>query len=96
MEHPSFWIILFAAIFTNNILLSYFLGMCSFLAVSKRVETAVGLGLAVVFVCTCTSAINYVIYYGLLNGPTSAISKIVGQEVLVKVVDITAHDYRRK
>ena len=71
MEYPSFWIILFAAIFTNNILLSYFLGMCSFLAVSKRVETAVGLGIAVVFVCTCTSALNWVIYYGLLNPETS-------------------------
>ncbi len=71
MDHPSFWVILIAAIFTNNILLSYFLGMCSFLAVSKRVETAVGLGIAVVFVSACTSAINWLIYYGLLNPDTS-------------------------
>ncbi|MHC4519167.1 MAG: Rnf-Nqr domain containing protein, partial [Planctomycetota bacterium] len=34
MDHQPFWIILIAAIFTNNILLAYFLGMCSFLAVS--------------------------------------------------------------
>ena len=73
IESPSFWIILIAAIFTNNILLSNFLGMCSFLAVSKRVDTAVGLGLAVVFVCTCTSVLNWVIYYGLLNPSTSCI-----------------------
>jgi len=71
MDHQPFWIILVAAIFTNNILLSYFLGMCSFLAVSKRVETAVGLGMAVVFVSTCTSAINWLIYYELLNPETS-------------------------
>ena len=37
-------------VFVNNILLAYFLGMCSFLAVSKRVDTAIGLGLAVIFV----------------------------------------------
>lgn len=74
MGHQPAWIILIAAIFTNNILLSYFLGMCSFLAVSKRVETAVGLGIAVVFVSTCTSAINWLIYYGLLNPETSVLN----------------------
>lgn len=71
MESPAFWVILLAAVFTNNILLSNFLGMCSFLAVSKRIETAFGLGLAVVFVVTCTSALNWVIYYKLLNPDTS-------------------------
>lgn len=71
MDQPSVWIIIIAAIFTNNILLSYFLGLCSFLAVSKRVETAVGLGLAVLFVCTCTTALNWLIYYGLLDPATS-------------------------
>ena len=38
------------AIFVENILLAFFLGMCSYLAVSKRVDTAIGLGLAVIFV----------------------------------------------
>ena len=47
-------IVCFSAIFTNNILLSYFLGMCSFAAVSREVKTSLGLGLAVVFVMTCT------------------------------------------
>jgi Na+-transporting NADH:ubiquinone oxidoreductase subunit E len=60
------WVILIAAIFTNNILLSNFLGMCSFLACSKQVPTALGLGAAVIFVMICTSAINYGIHYGLL------------------------------
>ena len=60
------WVILIAAIFTSNILLSNFLGMCSFLACSKRIPTALGLGAAVIFVLTCTSAINYGIYHGVL------------------------------
>ena len=58
--------IFFAAIFTNNILLTNFLGMCSFLAVSREVKTSVGLGMAVVFVMTCTSVLNWLIYYHVL------------------------------
>ncbi|MGA1523601.1 MAG: Rnf-Nqr domain containing protein, partial [Planctomycetota bacterium] len=42
------------AMFVENILLAFFLGMCSYLAVSKRVDTAIGLGIAVVFVQTIT------------------------------------------
>ena len=49
----------FAAIFTQNILLSYFLGMCSFISVSREVKTAVGLGAAVVFVMTATTILNW-------------------------------------
>jgi len=60
------FVILIAAIITNNILLSNFLGMCSFLACSKQIPTALGLGVAVTFVLTCTTALNYGIYYGLL------------------------------
>jgi Na+-transporting NADH:ubiquinone oxidoreductase subunit E len=59
-------IILIAAIFTNNILLANFLGMCSFLACSRQIETAVGLGAAVTFVMATTTVINYAIYYGVL------------------------------
>jgi len=55
-------LILFAAVFTNNILLSNYLGVCSFLACSKQIETAAGLGIAVTFVMTCTTAINFGIY----------------------------------
>jgi len=67
MEHLSPWVIFFAAIFTGNILLTYFLGMCSFLSISKQIKTAVGLGLAVTFVLTVTSALNYFIYYQILE-----------------------------
>jgi Na+-transporting NADH:ubiquinone oxidoreductase subunit E len=62
----SAFVIFFAAIFTNNILLTNFLGMCSFLAVSREVKSSLGLGLAVIFVMTCTSGINYLVYYHLL------------------------------
>ncbi|HQO92606.1 MAG TPA: Rnf-Nqr domain containing protein [bacterium] len=58
--------IFFAAAITNNILLTMYLGMCSFLAVSRQVKTAIGLGTAVVFVMTFTSAINWLIYEYLL------------------------------
>jgi len=55
------------AIFVENMALAFFLGMCSFLAVSKKVETAVGLGLAVIFVLVVTVPLNNVIFNGLLR-----------------------------
>ncbi len=53
-------------VFIENILLAYFLGMCSFLAISKRVETAVGLGGAVIFVQVITVPTNWAIHHFLL------------------------------
>lgn len=55
------------AIFVENILLAFFLGMCSFLACSKKIETSVGLGIAVVFVLTITVPINWLIHEFLLK-----------------------------
>ncbi len=55
------------AIFVENMALAYFLGMCSFLAVSKKVETAVGLGAAVTFVLAVTVPLNNLIYNYLLR-----------------------------
>ena len=60
------WTLFFAAIFTNNILLTNFLGLCPFLAMSREVKTALGLGAAVVFVMTCTSVLNHLVYYHVL------------------------------
>ncbi|MCB1164548.1 MAG: NADH:ubiquinone reductase (Na(+)-transporting) subunit E [Leptospiraceae bacterium] len=54
------------SIFVENILLAYFLGMCSFLAVSKKVSTAIGLGFAVVFVNGITAPVNWLINHYLL------------------------------
>ena len=55
------------AAFVENLALMFFLGMCTFLAVSKRVETAIGLGLAVIAVQFITVPVNYVIYQYLLR-----------------------------
>ena len=55
------------AIFVENILLAFFLGMCSFLAVSKQVKTAVGLGFAVIFVLGITAPINWAVHEYLLK-----------------------------
>jgi len=55
------------AVFVENMALAFFLGMCSFLAVSKKVETAMGLGAAVVFVLTVTTPLNNIIYSQFLK-----------------------------
>ena len=55
------------SIFIENILLSYFLGMCSFLAISKKIEASIGLGFAVIFVNGVTVPLNYLIKVYLLD-----------------------------
>ena len=55
------------AAFVENLALAFFLGMCTFLAVSKRVDTAIGLGIAVVVVQAITVPLNYIIYSLLLK-----------------------------
>jgi len=54
------------AIFVENLALSFFLGMCTFLAISKKVETSLGLGIAVIVVQTITVPTNNLIYHNLL------------------------------
>lgn len=66
MNETSAIVILIAAVFTNNILLTNFLGMCSFIACSGQIATAVGLGTAVTFVMTVTAMINYAIHHFIL------------------------------
>lgn len=55
------------AIFVENMALAFFLGMCSFLACSKKVSTAIGLGAAVIFVLTVTVPMNYLLYRYVLS-----------------------------
>ena len=55
------------AVFVENLALSFFLGMCTFLAVSKKVSTAIGLGIAVVVVQSITIPVNNLIYTYLLK-----------------------------
>lgn len=70
MENPSNFsqalVVCFAAIFTGNMVLSYFLGLCPFISVSREIKTATGLGLAVIFVIVCTCAINWLAYKYIL------------------------------
>lgn len=59
-------LIFISAIFVNNIILSQFLGICPFLGVSKKIDTALGMGMAVAFVLTLATIVTYLIQYGLL------------------------------
>ncbi|PLX68705.1 MAG: NADH:ubiquinone reductase (Na(+)-transporting) subunit E [Denitrovibrio sp.] len=63
----SYLALFIKAVFIENMALSFFLGMCTFLAVSKKVETAFGLGVAVIVVQTITVPVNNVIYTYLLK-----------------------------
>ncbi len=65
MDISSF-LLFWAAIFTSNILLTNFLGMCSYLSVSREVESSLGLGVAVTLVLTFTTALNWLAYYYVL------------------------------
>jgi Na+-transporting NADH:ubiquinone oxidoreductase subunit E len=55
------------SVFIGNILLAYFLGMCSFVAVSRNMETSIGLGFAVVFVLAITAPVNWLVFHYLLG-----------------------------
>lgn len=69
MEHLELF---FKSIFVDNMVFAYFLGMCSYLAVSKKVSTAVGLGAAVIFVLTVTVPLNWLLdQYILREGALS-------------------------
>jgi len=65
-EIQQSFIVFIAAIFTQNILLAYFLGLCPFIGVSREIKAAFGLGLAVIFVLTCTTLLNWVAYHYVL------------------------------
>ena len=62
----EFFTILVSAIFVNNFILARFLGICPFLGVSKQVETAAGMGMAVTFVMTISSILTYIIHNVIL------------------------------
>ena len=66
------------SIFVDNMIFAFFLGMCSYLAVSKNVKTALGLGVAVTFVLLITLPVNYLLQ-----------TKILGPDCLVEGVDLS-------
>ncbi|NUM34980.1 MAG: NADH:ubiquinone reductase (Na(+)-transporting) subunit E [Candidatus Brocadiae bacterium] len=67
MSEINPFIIFIAAIFTNNILLSNFLGMCSFIAISKTLKASFGLGCAVTFVMGITITANWLVFHLVLK-----------------------------
>ena len=93
----SIALIFLSAAFTDNILLARFLGMCSCLGVSKRVDTSIGLGLAVVFVTASTAALNYLVYSYLLVplglGYLRLITFIVVIAAFVQLVEMIIERY---
>ena len=68
----------FRSIFVDNMIFAFFLGMCSFLAVSKNVKTSLGLGLAVTFVLLVTVPINYLLQ-----------TKVLGPDCLMEGIDLS-------
>lgn len=69
------------AVFIENMALAFFLGMCTFLACSKKVETAIGLGAAVIFVLGITVPLNNLVYTGLLQEGALAWVPIFGDSL---------------
>lgn len=59
--------IIIVAIFVNNVVFSQFLGICPFLGVSKKVDTAIGMGLAVMFVLTLATIVTFIVQKGILE-----------------------------
>lgn len=90
-------IILFSAILVNNFVLVKFLGICPFLGVSKKLDSAVGMSLAVIFVMVLATAVTYPIQTGLLVplqiGYLQTIVFILIIAALVQLVEITLKRY---
>ena len=63
----EYLLIFISAIFVNNIILSQFLGICPFLGVSKKVDTAMGMGAAVAFVLTLATIVTWLVQTYVLN-----------------------------
>ena len=85
MEH--YLAILVKAIFIENIALMFFLGMCTFLAVSKKVDTAIGLGVAVIVVLGIAVPVNQVIYQAVLA--PGALDSLMGVTDPMKSIDLS-------
>ncbi len=88
----AYILIFITAIFVNNVVLSQFLGICPFLGVSKRVETAIGMGAAVAFVLTLATLVTYLLQvyalepFGLAYMQTIAFILVIA--ALVQMVEI--------
>ncbi|MFH1776843.1 MAG: Rnf-Nqr domain containing protein [Candidatus Omnitrophota bacterium] len=82
-ESTSLWGIFMAAVLTQNIALTYLLGMCPFISLSRSLNTALGMGAAVIFVVTITAAINWPVYH-LILVPTG--SEVIYYMIFIIVI----------
>jgi len=71
VEIAKLFSIIIASIFINNFVLAKFLGLCPYIGVSKKLDSAIGMGMAVIFVMTMASTITWLVYNYLLNPSTS-------------------------
>src|SRR6056297_243652 len=71
MELSNLIFIVISSIFINNFVLSRFLGLCPYIGVSKKLDSALGMGMAVIFVMTMASTFTWLIYHFFLNPQTS-------------------------
>lgn len=71
MDIGHYFVIIIGAIFVNNFVLTKFLGICPYIGVSKKLDSAIGMGFAVTFVMSIASAITWVIYTYMLNPETN-------------------------
>lgn len=71
MEFSKLFVIIISSIFINNFVIVRFLGLCPYIGVSKKLDSALGMGMAVIFVMTMASTITWMIYNFLLNPTTS-------------------------
>ncbi len=81
MDSGNLLVIAIGAIFINNFVLMRFLGICPYVGVSKKLDSAIGMGLAVIFVMTIASLVTWIIFYYLLNPGTNIFSVTVPMDL---------------
>lgn len=89
MDFGGLFVIFVGAILVNNFVLSRFLGICPFLGVSKQVETAMGMGMAVTFVMTMAGILTWVVQYMILD-PSTSVFAMMGMDLDLRYLQTIA------
>ena len=85
----DFLVVIVAMVFVNNYVLARFLGLCPFINVSRKMDSAFGMGAAVTFVMTMTSAVTWLVYnYLLLPGPNNLLARMGIIKMDTNLVDV--------
>ncbi len=79
------FLVFLGAALVNNFVMSRFLGICPFLGVSRKTETALGMGIAVIFVMTLASAVTYIVYKGILLPSVNAYLNVNGVKLSLNI-----------